>query len=572
MAGFSEPSQAGQRARFVPSSGMEDRSAESANPFRGMKAPVKKKVRRVPKEVNDHRIQQVAAAFEADASTETDDARELLWLSRSTRGKSRLSSRPASRPASRNASPAKRETREAVASAEPREFVAPKDVAEIQATEIQATDEPVASAADIPRPTAKRKRPARSRKFDPFEDAPRQDRSASRIASSSRKDRAPTTRNTKRKQKRLANDGTVAFQSEQGRFEELLAGENMEGSFVDNTSSARQRTKRQGRSTESAIERETIFGSEPGVEQASYLSCPDCGYAACACDGGYGYGCDGGSPGCDGGICDDNGGLCRSFPRFLPRPREFTVFAGVHAFKGPLDGNRDRGNFGFQEGFNWGGKLPWNSLGGVGYQIGYQLTHSQLSGSTAGNSDSLHTQQFVTAGLFRRPPRGGLQYGVVWDVLRDERNGSADYHQVRSEIGLINNRGREIGIQVAVHTNNTGTANVAFQSTDQFLVYYRIHAQRGGEARFYGGLDDDAAGILGAEMQLPVNDRLSVASGFTYLIPQEGAGQNAASEEAWNLGFNLVWHMGRRARSSHHNLYRPLFNVADNGSLMVDNR
>jgi hypothetical protein len=73
-------------------------------------------------------------------------------------------------------------------------------------------------------------------------------------------------------------------------------------------------------------------------------------------------------------------------------------------------------------------------------------------------------------------------------------------------------------------------------------------------------------------MLLPVHDRWSVQTGFTYLIPDAKNGEDGASEEAWNINLAMVWHWGCAARNSHENPYRPLFNVANNGHLIVDSR
>lgn len=303
---------------------------------------------------------------------------------------------------------------------------------------------------------------------------------------------------------------------------------------------------------------------------------PDCAVYESSCGVPTGA-CDCGDPACAG--CGDDCEMCEVVTLSVPKPLEFTLFGGVHGFKGPLDGpvgnNRDRGNFGIHEGFNWGGCYPWGGHGRVGYQIGYHLTHSQLHGSTttptSTPTDDGHTQQFVTAGLFRRPGCAGWQYGAVWDMLRDERFGSVDFHQIRAEIGLIGNTGREIGFATAVHINDTSFTSTPYRTVDQYLLYYRIHAPLGGEARFYGGLNDGDKGILGANFLLPMHDHWSLASGFTYLIPDD-AGSVGAREEAWNLSMGLVWHLGCRARSCHQSIYRPLFDVADNGSLIVDDR
>jgi hypothetical protein len=57
--------------------------------------------------------------------------------------------------------------------------------------------------------------------------------------------------------------------------------------------------------------------------------------------------------------------------------------------------------------------------------------------------------------------------------------------------------------------------------------------------------------------------------GFTYLIPVEGKSTGGNIEESWNVGLSLVWYPGcRTARTADY--HRPLFNVADNGTFLVD--
>jgi hypothetical protein len=295
------------------------------------------------------------------------------------------------------------------------------------------------------------------------------------------------------------------------------------------------------------------------------LAGPDLGCVECSC---------GATSCCDSGCCDESFGRggWRDWHRgVFPDTRELILFGGVQAFKGPLDRDRDSGNFGFHEGFNWSAKLPWWYSSRIGYQIGYQAVHSQFHGSKHGETSGGHTQNFVTAGLFRRPECGGVQYGIVWDTLRDDRDHSLSYHQVRSEIGLVNPYGREIGFHATAHTNDASNTATPYHALDQFFFYYRIHRQRGGELRFFGGWARQDKGIVGADGIVPLSDRWSLASRFRYLIP-EGAPGADAKQEGWNLSMNLVWHLGCRARSCDANRYRPLFNVADNGSLMVDDQ
>jgi len=259
---------------------------------------------------------------------------------------------------------------------------------------------------------------------------------------------------------------------------------------------------------------------------------------------------------------------------YLPPLQEIVLFGGVQGFKSPLDYDaanpRDGGNFGFHEGVNAGGIMSWLPWPGLGYQIGYQGTQNQLSGDARSSTTDSHTQQFLTAGLFRRR-FAGLQYGVVYDLLQDERQGSNDFGQVRGLLSITNPRGGEVGFQFATHTNSQAINNSTYEATDQYLLFYRYHGCRGGEFRVFGGGDDDSRGIFGGDLFAPLNERWSIQAGFTYLIPSDGGNLNHnATEEAWNLNMSFVWHYGCRGKQWYKSPWRPLFNVANNGSLVVD--
>jgi hypothetical protein len=305
----------------------------------------------------------------------------------------------------------------------------------------------------------------------------------------------------------------------------------------------------------------------------SGCGCGCSGEIGCACE--PGCGCATGDCGSQDICCIGDDESCHSVRIRVPKWQEFTVFGGVQGFKGPYDQARDSGNFGFHEGFNTGFKVPTTN---AGYQIGYQAVHSQLNGDADTNIADPHTQHFLTVGLFQRA-KDGVQFGIAWDMLRDERFGAVDFHQLRGELSMIDRGCHEIGLAAAMHLNDhepfpadDDTSSVLFQPTDQYLLFYRFHGPRGGEGRFFGGFNDDDDGIIGGDMLVPIHDRWSLQTGFTYLIPAEHAGQEGASQEAWNIATALVWHWDCRARKSHSSCYRPLFNVADNGSMIIDER
>jgi hypothetical protein len=136
-------------------------------------------------------------------------------------------------------------------------------------------------------------------------------------------------------------------------------------------------------------------------------------------------------------------------------------------------------------------------------------------------------------------------------------------------------RAHEFGFSATIGTNgheDDDDDTLEWQAVDQYVLFYRFHGKRGGEGRFYAGFTDDSDGILGSDMLLPVNDRWLVSTGFTYMIPDSRDGEDGANDEGWNIHLGMVWQWGCRARKQFDNPYRPLFNVADNGYLIVDSR
>ncbi len=300
----------------------------------------------------------------------------------------------------------------------------------------------------------------------------------------------------------------------------------------------------------------SLCGSEPGCG----LGEPGCGLGEPSC-GVVGCGSCVGAPGPD----------YWCFPVCLPRLKDLSVWAGVQGFRGPRDfaGGRSDSNFGFNQGINLSGRAPLLGLvfPQLSYQLGYQAVQSRLSG-TLGSADD-RGQQFVTAGLFRRV-NTGLQYGVAWDLMSDDLDIEADFHQVRTELSIKSPRGREFGVWTATSTNDATVGGVTYQTVDQYALFYRWNFRGGATGRLWGGSTGDSEGIFGGEFQAPLNDRWSLQTGFNYLITDENAGSAGVQQESWNLGMRLVWHLGRTARTGHKSPFQPLFTMADNGWMFID--
>jgi hypothetical protein len=351
---------------------------------------------------------------------------------------------------------------------------------------------------------------------------------------------------------------------------------------------------------------DTGFNSPiPGSRFAQPGGCSHCGQGGGPMDGSGGDmypgggGCGGGGPDCGCGDCGDScGDGCGDcgYPCFTPGfcwgPRNLSIFGGVQGFKGPRDRGRN-GNFGFNEGINWGAPLgdPW----GCGYQLGFQALQSNFSGNQVGFGSVANTtnaaetsdrhQYFVTAGIFRRAEYN-LEWGVAFDLMHDTYYQNADLKQLRTEVGWWFTPCCEIGYSGAYRltsdtiTNSFGrNIDGKLDPTDQFVAFARHVFENGGEGRIWAGATGDGDGLVGADCWIPLGNGFALQNSFNYLSPKLFRGNAADSttgvqtggeiNESWNLSINLVWYIGKNAQDVASSCYRPLLPVADNGQFMV---
>jgi hypothetical protein len=322
--------------------------------------------------------------------------------------------------------------------------------------------------------------------------------------------------------------------------------------------------------------------SEPGATQYEPLTTegPLAGSSASY----YGGDCDDGCCECGGDYCND---CNRPFFGMLCDwgHRNLAIFGGVHGYKGPRDRGLN-GNFGFQEGLNFGAPLgdPW----GCGYQIGFQALESDITGNQVNGLPTADRHQyFATAGIFRRAEVGKVQWAVAFDFLHDTYNQGADLKQIRSETGWLFNEQTEIGYSGAYGissdssqiTTVRGTIVGRLAPTDQFVGYIRRYFDNGGDGRLFGGVTGNGDGLLGGDVWIPLGGSWALQNDFAFLIPKQGRGATTdvngimtggQVRETWGVAMNLVWYPGRSARCVGESCYRPVLNVADNSQFMVN--
>jgi len=265
--------------------------------------------------------------------------------------------------------------------------------------------------------------------------------------------------------------------------------------------------------------------------------------------------------------------------------RDFPARAGVSAFENQANLGL-RGNFGVNEYLNWA--MPfWNAFG-VGWQVGVRGIQTNFNSTTVSNSafGSLQSagrdQVFLTTGFFTRAFEGrGLQGGAVYDYLTDNYYESVSISQVRGELSYVWGyhevgfwgafAGREQQGIFSPSLQNNGMAS----TVDLYTAFYRLHFGDANEARIWGGASGDGQGIIGTSIRAPMSRSWALEGTFTYLMPSKSQTVQldpltsvTFTPQAWNVGVNLVWYPAGRARRSLASPYRPLFDVADNGSMI----
>ncbi len=302
---------------------------------------------------------------------------------------------------------------------------------------------------------------------------------------------------------------------------------------------------------------------------------------------------------CDPAPCCFDGTVCRWLHQF-GRPyygwkwyRDFTASVGVTAFENELDLGL-AGNFGTNEYLNFGMPL-WNAFG-LGWQVGVRGTQTGFgSRSLAPGGGGVlpaprvidsRNQQFVTTGFYTRAFEGrGLQGGAVFDYLNNTGLvGTADIKQMRGEVSYVWGY-HELGFWGAFNAGQglgfvQGQAGQPFENNTvhTYNAFYRVQFGDANEWKVWGGASHEGQGYVGSILRAPMTRSLALEGTFAYLMPGESKNippqvglpvTGSFTPMAWNLGINLVYYPRGRSRRSLASPYRPLFDVADNGTMIT---
>jgi hypothetical protein len=311
-----------------------------------------------------------------------------------------------------------------------------------------------------------------------------------------------------------------------------------------------------------------------------------------------GQGQSGSSSCCPGACCPEQ--TCGSLgseeePRFgLVGSFGLDSFSGISEASWPS-------NFGAVTALNTGMLLPGAEDYGLGWQFGMSYGLYDWDGrATGANGEYSHCQQqtFVTTGFYRKATGDqrlsfGLVYDWMWntnwgvyatDPLLGQWRGQVEYAVTECNgigvWGAKNDRG-------SVLQPYTGTTVEDRAISQVNLFWHHKFVSTCADSWLYTGLtdrkrlnqSDTAAGggslgdwTIGATLQAPLSDRLSLYANGSYMHPSAVAGGTASVEAGYDVSIGVAWYFGCHARSC--NLQGktafPYMPVANNSTFLVD--
>lgn len=322
-----------------------------------------------------------------------------------------------------------------------------------------------------------------------------------------------------------------------------------------------------GNRTATLVGDEKVAGQGQACATVDPVSCcpdPTCG--SCCCDPGPYLGCD---------CCP-----CRGIVGFF----------GVDAFKGISD-DALNSNFGAVAGLNSAIGAFGLADYGIGWQLGMSYGVYDWNGGNLVNPRDNQQQMFVTTGFFRKAAGDQrLSFGIVYDWMINDNWGvfgvNPTMGQWRGQIEWAVSGSNAFGLYGCIDDlfsvqNVQGQVTVRNQSLTQVNLFWHHKFVSGADSWLWVGAPENVRlgqpgslgdFIVGANIQVPISERLALYGNAQYMHPSAAVGPNAAIEEDWNIGAGIVWYFGGHARSDKINgkCWLPYMPVANNSTFLVD--
>jgi hypothetical protein len=265
---------------------------------------------------------------------------------------------------------------------------------------------------------------------------------------------------------------------------------------------------------------------------------------------------------------------------------------GFDAFNG-ISENRLQSNFGPVLGFNTAAPLFGLAEYGFGWQTGLTYGVYDLDGRVDAlpgvNTAESQQQIFVTTGFYRKAGADQrLNFGLVYDWMFNTEWGalgvSPTLGQWRGQVEYILSNSNGVGVYGCLR--DLGAVSDLFVTTrpiSQVNLFWHHKFDAGADSWLWVGVPErdrlSGAGslgdwIVGANVQVPLSEKIALYGNAQYMHPSQAAGPQAALDSTWNVGAGIMWYLGGHARSESLNgkCWTSYLPMANNSNFLVDQR
>lgn len=263
---------------------------------------------------------------------------------------------------------------------------------------------------------------------------------------------------------------------------------------------------------------------------------------------------------------------------------------GFDSFKGVSDSSYSS-NFGAVTGLNAAVPVPGLRDYGIGWQLGMTYGVYDFDGRINSVNDAQSQQQtFLTTGFYRKASGDQqLSFGLVYDWMFNNNWGALTNAQTmgqwRSQFEWAFSGSNAVGVYGCVRDRSSVQLHNGFPVTDrpvsQVNLFWHHKFESAADSYLWVGLPqrdrlngDGSLGdwIIGANIQVPLTQRLALYGNAQYMHPSAAAGAYASMEADWNIGAGIVWYFGGNAVSHSINgkCWLPYMPVANNSTFLVD--
>lgn len=288
--------------------------------------------------------------------------------------------------------------------------------------------------------------------------------------------------------------------------------------------------------------------------------------------------------------------LCsgRSLPLTCSDSPSYSVIGtfGFDSFQGYND--LIEGNFGAVTGVNFAMPIPGVRDRGFGWQLGTTYGVYDFDGRVVAHESTSQQQIFVTTGFFHKAQEGQrLSYGIVYDWMINDQWGlfatTPTLGQWRGQAEYALSNSNAVGVYACLRDRTSAQTiiddpDVVLVSTrafNQASVFWHHKFESGADSRLWFGVPEhlryDGDGslldwIIGANIEVPLSERLALYGNVEYGHPSSGAGVEASAEQYYNIGAGVVWYFGGHARKSsiNGNCWEPYMPMANNSNFLVE--